>query len=88
MRPSARIPGVLAGLTLALGGVALAAPAAHADLRACENHVQDQGSEVTDPVRMACYHGLVGDMSGCVSGLTEAGVTHPAAVEACRQAPG
>ncbi|WP_274390288.1 hypothetical protein [Streptomyces adustus] len=41
MRPSARIPGVLAGLALALGGVALAAPAAHADLRACENHVQD-----------------------------------------------
>ncbi|MER5603126.1 hypothetical protein [Streptomyces sp. NPDC002265] len=88
MRPSARIPGILAALALALGGAALAAPAAHADILACENHVQDQGSEVTDAVRMACYHGLVGDRSGCLSGLTEAGTTHATAVEACRQAPG
>ncbi|MFF2129091.1 hypothetical protein ACFVW1_27615 [Streptomyces olivochromogenes] len=87
MRRSACIPSVLAGLALALGGTVIAAPAAHADIAACENYVQDQGTEVTDAVRMACYVGLVGDQSGCVGDLTRAGVAGFVATEACRQAP-
>ncbi|MFE2698707.1 hypothetical protein ACFXKI_45905 [Streptomyces mirabilis] len=87
MRRSARIPSVLAGLALALGGAVIAAPPAHADIAACENHVQDQGSEVTDAVRMGCYVGLVGDQSGCVGDLARAGVADAVAAEACRQAP-
>lgn len=87
MRRSACIPSVLAGLALALGGIVIAAPAAHADIAACENYVQDQGTEVTDAVRMACYVGLVGDQSGCVSDLVRSGVAGVIATEACRQAP-
>ncbi|MGW1725004.1 hypothetical protein ACWCQK_18935 [Streptomyces sp. NPDC002306] len=87
MRPSARIPSVLAGLALALGGVALGAPAAHADIESCQSHVQENGGEVTDAVRMACYVGLVGDRSGCVDRLSDVGVATTTAFEACRQAP-
>ncbi|MER6996737.1 hypothetical protein [Streptomyces sp. NPDC000410] len=87
MRPSARIPSLLAALALALGGAVIAAPAAHADLEACQNHVQGQGTEVTDEVRMACYVGLVGDQSACAEALTKAGATNTAATEACRLAP-
>ncbi|MET7354372.1 hypothetical protein [Streptomyces mirabilis] len=87
MRRSACIPSVLAGLALALGGTVIAAPAAHADIGACENYVQDQGTEVTDAVRMGCYVGLVGDQSGCVGDLSRAGVAGAVAIEACRQAP-
>ncbi|MER5904835.1 MULTISPECIES: hypothetical protein [Streptomyces] len=87
MRRSACIPSVLAGLALALGGTVIAAPAAHADIAACENQVGDQGTEVTDAVRMGCYVGLVGDQSGCVGDLTRAGVAGAVAIEACRQAP-
>ncbi|KJK58572.1 hypothetical protein [Saccharothrix sp. ST-888] len=87
MRPSARIPSVLAGLALALGSVVVAAPAAHADLKSCQDYVQEQGTEVTDAVHMACYHGLVGDQPGCVSGLTQAGTARAVATEACLRAP-
>ncbi|WP_432175390.1 hypothetical protein [Streptomyces sp. Tue6028] len=87
MRRSATIPSVLAGLALALGGVVMAAPAAHADIAACQDHVQNQGTEVTDDVRMACYVGLVGDQTRCVSDMAQAGVSNAVATEACRQAP-
>lgn len=87
MRRSACIPSVLAGLALALGGTVIAAPAAHADIAACENQVRDQGTEVTDAVRMGCYVGLVGDQSGCVGDLSRDGVAGAVAIEACRQAP-
>ena len=87
MHRSACIPSVLAGLALALGGTVIAAPAAHADLSACQDHVQDQGTDVTDAVRMACYVGLVGDQSGCVGDLTRADVPRAVAIEACRRAP-
>ncbi|MFD9002046.1 hypothetical protein ACFV0T_13900 [Streptomyces sp. NPDC059582] len=88
MRPSARIPSVLAGLALALGGVGLAAPTAHADIQSCQDHVQENGTDVTDAVRMACYVGLVGDQIRCAGGLTDIGVAPATAIEACRQAPG
>jgi hypothetical protein len=39
MRTSIRIASVLTGLTLALGGVAFTALAAHADVTACINQV-------------------------------------------------
>ncbi|WP_411103237.1 hypothetical protein [Streptomyces sp. cmx-4-9] len=90
MRTTTRIAGVLTGLTLALGGVAFTAPAAHADVTACINQVERelQGGEAPDSVRMACYVGLTGDHAKCVTGLTEGGgVTDGTAVTACRVAP-
>ncbi|MGW5272613.1 hypothetical protein ACWEQP_08505 [Streptomyces sp. NPDC004044] len=86
MRTSARTAGVLTGLTLALGGVAFAAPAAHADIPACTNMVQQTGVEVSDTVRTACTQGVHGDLQGCVSALTGAGVPGGAANGACRMA--
>ncbi|GAA2783896.1 hypothetical protein GCM10010521_72980 [Streptomyces rameus] len=89
MRTSTRIAGVLTGVTLALGGAALAAPAAHADIPACVNQVERelQGGEAPDSVRMACYVGLTGHHDQCVSDLTRAGVTEQTAGSACRVAP-
>ncbi|MCY0943207.1 MULTISPECIES: hypothetical protein [Streptomyces] len=86
MRTSTRIAGVLTGLTLALGGAALTAPAAHADVTACINQVERelQGGEAPDSVRMACYVGLTGDHAQCVSGLAKNGVTDGTAATACR----
>ncbi|MFE7180699.1 hypothetical protein [Streptomyces erythrochromogenes] len=88
-RTSTRIAGVLTGLALALGGAALAAPAAHADVTACINQVEReiQGGEAPDSIRMACYVGLTGDHEQCVTGLTASGVTNGTAVTACRVAP-
>ncbi|MFF3352727.1 hypothetical protein ACFYWN_08765 [Streptomyces sp. NPDC002917] len=86
MRTSARTAGVLAGLTLALGGVVFAAPAAHADIPACTNMVQQTGVEVSDTVRTACTQGVHADLQGCVSALTGAGVPGGAANGACRMA--
>jgi hypothetical protein len=40
MRTSIRIASVLTGLTLALGGVAFTAAAAHADVTVCINQVE------------------------------------------------
>ncbi|MFE3997050.1 hypothetical protein ACFXPW_35975 [Streptomyces goshikiensis] len=89
MRTSTRIAGALTGLTLALGGVAFLAPAAHADVTACINQVERelQGGEAPDSIRMACYVGLTGDHAKCVSGLTAGGVTNGTAVSACKVAP-
>lgn len=85
MRRSACVPSILAGLALALGGAVVAAPAAHADISDCQNYVQDQGYDVTDTVRMACYVGLVGDQRSCAVDLNQA-VPGAVAIEACRQA--
>lgn len=49
MHTAARIAGVLTGLTLTLGGVAFAAPAAHADIPACTNMVQQAGVQSRTP---------------------------------------
>ncbi|MFD5507185.1 hypothetical protein [Streptomyces sp. NPDC059761] len=92
MRASTRIASVLTGLTLAVGGVAFAAPAAEAapaDVSACINQVERElhGGEAPDSVRMACYVGLTGDQAHCVTGLTAGGVTNGTAVTACRVAP-
>ncbi|MER5682220.1 hypothetical protein [Streptomyces sp. NPDC002205] len=83
MRTSARTAGVLTVLTLALGGVA---SAAHADIPACTNMVQQAGVEVSDTVRTACTQGVHGDLQGCASALTGAGVPGGAANGACRMA--
>ncbi|MGW6857443.1 hypothetical protein [Streptomyces xanthophaeus] len=90
MRTSTRIAGVLTGLTLALGGAALTAPTAHADVTACINQVERelQGGEAPDSVRMACYVGLTGEHEQCVTGLTKgSGVTNGTAMTACKVAP-
>lgn len=89
MRTSTRIASVLTGLTLALGGAALAAPAAHADVTACINQVERElkGGEAPETVRAACYIGVTGAHEECVSGLTAGGVTNGTAVTACKLAP-
>ncbi|MFD5512737.1 hypothetical protein ACFWIB_33945 [Streptomyces sp. NPDC127051] len=85
MRTSTRIAGVLAGLTLTLGGT-LAAPSAQADIPACTNMATQAGASATDAVTTACRLGVSGDLQGCVSGLTAAGVPGGAANGACRMA--
>ncbi|MCJ1679268.1 hypothetical protein MTF65_18345 [Streptomyces sp. APSN-46.1] len=86
MRPSTRIPGILAGLALAVGGIVFAAPAAHADIKACEQVVAQQGKQVTGDVTQACYVGQIGDQTSCVSSLEGAGVSNKASADACRAA--
>ncbi|WP_328297719.1 hypothetical protein OG389_07750 [Streptomyces sp. NBC_00435] len=89
MRTSTRIASVLTGLTLALGGAALTAPAAHADTSACINQVERElkGGEAPVAVRAACSLALTGAHEACVTGLTEtSGVTNGTAVTACRLA--
>ncbi|MFD7094109.1 hypothetical protein [Streptomyces xanthophaeus] len=86
MRTSSRLAGVLTGLTLMLGGAALAAPGAQADIPACTSMAGQTGTEVTDAVRTACTRGVSGDLQGCVTGLTAAGVPGGAANGACRAA--
>ncbi|KJY20762.1 MULTISPECIES: hypothetical protein [Streptomyces] len=90
MRTSTRVAGVLTGLTLALGGAALTAPVAHADVTACINQVERelQGGEAPSYVRTACATGQSGDHAGCVTALTKGGgVTNGTAVTACKVAP-
>ncbi|GAA2629089.1 MULTISPECIES: hypothetical protein [Streptomyces] len=86
MRTSTRIASVLSGLTLVLGGAALTAPAAHADVSACINAVERelQGGEAPASVRGACSQGYSGAHEQCVSGLTKSGVTNGTAVSACK----
>ncbi|MFD9376433.1 hypothetical protein ACFWBH_12995 [Streptomyces sp. NPDC059999] len=87
MRSSARIPSLLAGLALATGGVAIAAPAAHADIQACEQHVTQKNKQVTDAVRQACYQGQIGNQTSCTASLDAAGISKNDATQACRMAP-
>ncbi|WP_030765096.1 hypothetical protein [Streptomyces sp. NRRL F-2664] len=80
--------GILTGFALALalaGGVATA-PAASADIPACTQTAAQAGTATTDAVTAACRLGVVGDLQGCVSGLTGAGVPGGAAHGACRLA--
>ncbi len=87
MRPSARIPSILAGLALAVGGVVFAGPAAHADAKACEQSLAAQKIQVTDVVRQACYEGQIGNQTSCSASLDEAGISKEDAAQACRVAP-
>ncbi|GLX23521.1 hypothetical protein [Streptomyces lavendulae] len=84
MRTSTRFAGVLVGLAVSLGGAALAAPAARADIPACVNMAVQAGA--TGDVTAACTRGVSGDLMGCVDGLTQAGVPGGAAGGACRLA--
>lgn len=86
MRASTRTAGVLAGLTLTLGGAAMAAHAAPADIPACTKTAERAGVQVTDAVTAACTRGVSGDLQGCVNGLASAGVPGGAANGACREA--
>ncbi|MEU1171042.1 hypothetical protein [Streptomyces microflavus] len=88
MRVSTRLASVLTGLALVLGGAAVVAPAAHADVNTCINLVERElrGGEAPEAVRAACYVGLSGARDECVAGLAESNMTHKTAVAACRAA--
>ncbi|MFI9243986.1 hypothetical protein ACIGXF_15640 [Streptomyces sp. NPDC053086] len=85
-RTVSRCCGLLTGVTLVLGGAALTAPTAQADIPACTNMVQQAGVGVTDAVTAACTQGVHNDLRGCVNALTQAGVAGGAATGACRMA--
>ncbi|MFG2296282.1 hypothetical protein [Streptomyces sp. NPDC048603] len=85
-RTPARIPGILAGLALAVGGVVFAAPAAHADSEDCVQHLMQQNVQITDAVKKACYQGQSEEETTCTSGLQGAGVTEGVAAQACKVA--
>ncbi|MER7466886.1 hypothetical protein [Streptomyces sp. NPDC097981] len=89
MRPSARIPGILAGLVLATGGALFAAPAATAaptSIQDCEQYVVQHGKQVTDAVVQACYEGQIGNQTSCTASLQAAGISANIAGGACRAA--
>ncbi|MFB7173372.1 hypothetical protein ACFCYM_21485 [Streptomyces sp. NPDC056254] len=83
MRPSARIPGILAGLALALGGAVAAAPSAQADVKACEQYVAQHAPKAADGAAEACYEGRIGDQTSCVASLTAVGASKDTANTAC-----
>lgn len=86
MRTSTRIAGALTGLTLALGGAVLTAPAVRADIPACTHMAEMAGATSSESATAACGRGVVGDLQSCVTGLTGAGVAGGAATGACRAA--
>ncbi|WKV73584.1 hypothetical protein AW27_019910 [Streptomyces sp. PCS3-D2] len=83
MRPSARIPSILAGLALAVGGAAALAPSAQADVKACEQYVAQHAPKATDGAAEACYEGQIGNQASCASSLVAAGAGKDAANSAC-----
>ncbi|KOU34633.1 hypothetical protein ACIF8W_21500 [Streptomyces sp. NPDC085639] len=83
MRPSARIPSILAALALALGGAVITAPSAQADVKACEQYVAKHAANVTDGVAEACYQGYVGNLTSCNSSLVAVGASKDVASSAC-----
>ncbi|MEV6679863.1 hypothetical protein AB0N09_23820 [Streptomyces erythrochromogenes] len=83
MRPSARIPSILAGLALAVGGAVALAPSAQADAKACVNYVALYAPKATDGAKEACDVGAEGDQTSCVSSLEAVGASREAATSAC-----
>ncbi|MFD6469082.1 hypothetical protein [Streptomyces goshikiensis] len=94
MRPSARIPCILAGLVLATGGIVFAAPAATAATAAaptsvqdCENYIAQHSSKKgTAGIGQACYEGSIGNQTSCAASLTAVGISANVASGACRAA--
>ncbi|WP_328776198.1 hypothetical protein OHU17_17720 [Streptomyces goshikiensis] len=91
MRPSARIPGILAGLVLATGGIVAAAPAATAaaptSVQDCENYIAQHSSKKgTAGIGQACYEGSIGNQTSCAASLTAVGISANVASGACRAA--
>ncbi|WP_030294279.1 hypothetical protein [Streptomyces katrae] len=85
MRPSARIPSILAGLVLA-AGAPVAAPAAPTSVQDCEQYIVKHGKQVTDAAGQACYEGAIGNQTSCAASLQEAGLSADVADGACRAA--
>ncbi|MFG2341350.1 hypothetical protein [Streptomyces yangpuensis] len=83
MRPSARIPSILAGLALTVGGAVVAAPSAQADVKACEQYVAQHAPKAVDGAAEACYEGTIGNQTSCVSSLVAVGASKDAANSAC-----
>ncbi|MFF0548476.1 hypothetical protein ACFYUL_05935 [Streptomyces sp. NPDC004311] len=86
MRPSARIPSILAGLALAVGGTVLAAPSASADVQACEQYVAQHSPKTTEGVSEACYQGHNGNQPSCSASLVAVGASKNVAESACNVA--
>ncbi|WP_037883417.1 MULTISPECIES: hypothetical protein [unclassified Streptomyces] len=83
MRPSARIPSILAGLALAVGGAVVVAPSAHADVKACEQYVAEHAPKAVDGAGEACYQGYIGNLTSCNSSLVAVGASKDDAQSAC-----
>ncbi|MFB6827305.1 hypothetical protein ACFCXA_37595 [Streptomyces virginiae] len=83
MRPSTRVPSILAGIALALGGAVVAAPSAHADVKACEQYVAQHAPKATDGAGEACYQGYIGNLTSCNASLVAVGASKDAAQSAC-----
>ncbi|MFJ3926132.1 hypothetical protein [Streptomyces sp. NPDC090022] len=90
MRPSARIPSILAGLVLAAGSTLIAAPAATAaaptSIQDCQQYIVKHGKQVTEGVTQACYQGSIGNQTSCVSSLEAVGLSADISGGACRAA--
>ncbi|MEW2412527.1 hypothetical protein AB0953_02180 [Streptomyces sp. NPDC046866] len=82
MRPSARVPSVLAALALA----AFAAPAASASVQDCQQYLASHGKQSVSGAAQACYEGSIGNQTSCVASLQQAGVSANEAGGACRAA--
>ncbi|MET9977650.1 hypothetical protein ACFYOI_14710 [Streptomyces microflavus] len=79
-----RLTAVLGGLALAVGGLLVTAPAAHADSDSCVSYLERFGQAEED-IRPACDTGARGDYFECL-GFLEDIVEPRVAVQACRLA--
>ncbi|MEI5101747.1 hypothetical protein RB200_28635 [Streptomyces sp. PmtG] len=90
MRLVPRFAAALSGATLALGGLAVVAPAAHATPQACQSHVFERYPDADrEAVRLACLRGADGDPISyrhCYIELSDLGVVSNVASEACLRA--
>ncbi|MCX4527101.1 MULTISPECIES: hypothetical protein [unclassified Streptomyces] len=90
MRPSARIPSILAGLVLAAGGAFFAAPGASAaaptSVQDCEQYLAQHGGKQPEGVGQACYEGSIGNQTSCAASLHQIGIPANTADGACRAA--
>ncbi|ROQ99327.1 hypothetical protein EDE04_5880 [Streptomyces sp. 2132.2] len=90
MRPSARIPSVLASFVLVAGGAFFAAPAAGAaaptSVQQCEQYITQHGKQLKDGVGQACYEGQIGNQTSCAASLKAIGFSSDVASGACRAA--
>ncbi|WP_371775608.1 hypothetical protein [Streptomyces sp. NBC_01438] len=82
-----RLTASLGGLALALGGLFIIAPAAHADAAGCEQYVKSNSQNFSDPddVESACTQGANGKYGLCLNLMEQAAdVEYDVAARACQ----